>query len=126
MKKVDELIKNSFTSFTGIQCNSNQWDQATLSTSFGGIGLRRLTHHLNAGYVASSRLAINSINSLVPNAVIPELDDIIKSEFNDIPVDNLSKQSLLSQKLEKKLYDSLLQRLGDCGKARLRSASSTG
>ena len=51
-----------FTKCTSVDTPDNAWQQAQLSRSRGGLGLRCLSHHSSAGYIASLTASDNGSN----------------------------------------------------------------
>ena len=110
-----------------LSLNCSAWKQATLSLSHGGLGLRSLFLHCFAAYISSISAtfpdhtnspylpeAINIYNALVsPNEAASSTIDFI-----------LTHRHILSQKLEEKQFQSLLQFSTLADRARLLSVSS--
>ena len=48
----DQDVQKCFTSCTGVHPSSVAWKQAQLSLSRGGLGLRSLSHHAPAAFIA--------------------------------------------------------------------------
>ena len=49
----DQDVQKCFTSCTGVHSSNVAWKQAQLSLSRGGLGLRSLSHHAPAAFIAS-------------------------------------------------------------------------
>ena len=49
----DEDVRRCFSASTGIYTSDDAWRQAQLSLSRGGLGLRSLSHHASADFIAS-------------------------------------------------------------------------
>ena len=49
----DEDIRQCFSSSAGIDASDAAWQQAQLSLSRGGLGLRSLAHHASAAFISS-------------------------------------------------------------------------
>ena len=49
----DQDVQKCFTSCTGVHSSNVAWKQARLSLSSGGLGLRSLSHHAPAAFIAS-------------------------------------------------------------------------
>ncbi len=55
----DSKVRDTFTSFSGIITNNEEWSQAGLGFKHGGLGLRSAARHSEAAYLASSCSARN-------------------------------------------------------------------
>ena len=51
--KFDNSVRKCFEEFTGLHPDDAQWIQASLATRVGGLGLRSLSRHSSAAYLAS-------------------------------------------------------------------------
>ena len=56
-------IRQCFTECTSVDTPDNAWQQAQLSRSRGGLGLRCLSHHSSAAYIASLTASDNGSNT---------------------------------------------------------------
>ena len=85
----DEDVRRCFSSSTGIDASDAAWQQAQLSLSRGGQGLRSLAHHASAAFISSlssSGLAPNSSQHLSDavgmfNQLVPAEDSIKFEDF---------------------------------------------
>ena len=106
----------------------NSWEQAQLSLSRGGLGLRSLSHHSAAAYISSvsaseqcsvpmSHLhtSVNLFNALIPSANAITLDDVVSSPCH---------QHALSSKIENHQFTLLFDHSSLPDRARLLSVSS--
>ena len=125
----DDSVRACFMECTAIDLSPNcpAWKQATLSLSHGGMGLRSVFLHCSAAYISSISAsfpdhinspylleAINIYNALVsPN-------EALSSTFDSIH----TNRHVLSQNLEDKQFQSLLQSSSLADRARLLSVSS--
>ena len=53
LQMFDQDVQKCFTSCTGVHPSNVAWNQAQLSLSCGGLGLRSLSHHAPAAFIAS-------------------------------------------------------------------------
>ena len=53
LQMFDRDVQKCFTSCTGVHPSNVAWNQAQLSLSCGGLGLRSLSHHAPAAFIAS-------------------------------------------------------------------------
>ena len=53
LRSFDEEIKQCFVMCSAINVTSDAWSQAQLGLKFGGLGLRSLSHHAAAAFIAS-------------------------------------------------------------------------
>ena len=109
----DEDIRRCFSSTTGIDASDAAWQQAQLSLSRGGLGLRSLAHHASAAYISSlssSGLAPDSSQHLsdavgMLNRLVPAEDSIKVEDF----LSSAISQGKLSEKLDNQLLSSLVE-----------------
>ena len=117
-----------FAECTAVHAFGNSWQQAQLSLSRGGLGLRSLSHHSSAAYISSvsaseqclvsmSHLltSVNLFNALIPPADTITLDDIVSSPC---------RQHALSSKIENCQFKHLFDHSSLPDRARLLSVSS--
>ena len=92
LQMCDNNIHDAFAECTAVDAFGNSWEQAQLSLSRGGLGLRSLSHHSAAAYISSVRASeqcsvsmshmftsVNLFNALIPSADAITLDDIVSS-----------------------------------------------
>ncbi|KAL5493146.1 hypothetical protein EMCRGX_G014281 [Ephydatia muelleri] len=124
----DQDVQKCFTSCTGVHPSIAAWKQAQLSLSRGGLGLRSLSHHAPAAFIASlcfSGLASNSHVHLLQsletfNSSVHQSDNIqIGSVLEKLP-----SQKTLSSILDDNLFRVLQGSLSIADRARLLSAFS--
>ena len=128
LQLLDEDIRQCFSSSTGIDASDAAWQQAQLSLSRGGLGLRSLAHHASAAFISSlssSGLAPDSSQHLsdavgMINRLVPAEDSI---KFEDFLSSAIS-QGKISEKLDNQLLSSLMEASTVENKARLLSVSS--
>ena len=125
----DADVRRCFTESTAIDTSQSTWQQTQLSLSRGGLGLRQLSKHSMAAYLASlssSGLgsssathlqdAISRYNSLVPELDALNVDSILKT---------VCSQRTLSGKIEERQFSELYDSVSPADKAHLLSVSST-
>ncbi|KAL5499522.1 hypothetical protein EMCRGX_G010956 [Ephydatia muelleri] len=84
LRMFDEDVRQCFSASTGIDTSDDAWQQAQLSLSKGGLGLRSLSHHASAAFIASlssSGSASDSVQNLsdtvgIFNHLVPVADSI--------------------------------------------------
>ena len=104
LQMFDNDVHHAFAECTAVDAFGNSWQQAQLSLSRGGLGLRSLSHHSAAAYISSvsaskqcsasmSHLStsVNLFNALISPADAIILDDVVSS---------LCHQRTLSSKIE--------------------------
>ena len=124
----DQDVQTCFTSCTGVHSSNVAWKQAQLSLSCGGLGLRSLSHHAPAAFIASlcfSGLGSDSHSHLLQaidmfNASVHPSDIIHISSL----LEKFYSQKALSNMLYNHLFNVLLGSLTFADRARLLSASS--
>ena len=120
-------VRRCFSASTGIDTSDDAWQQAQLSLSKGGLGLRSLSHHASAAFIASlsdSGSASDSVQNLsdtvgIFNHLVPVADSIQVESL----LSSAIPQKILSQKLDNHHFSSLLEASTIANKARLLSVS---
>ena len=123
-------VHHCFALCTGIDTTNSAWEQAQLSLSKGSIGLRSLSDHLSACYIASLSMSslclewisnhylVHSIEEY--NGRIPPTEAITIEAASHTPV----CQKDLSSKLENSQFNKLSANSSLLDRARLLSVSS--
>ena len=124
----DNDVRHCFAECTMVDTSDAAWQQAQLSLSRGGLGLRRLSLHSPAAYIASavasdcsspqSKHLLHAIDLF--NASVPTTDELT---ITSITTSNLT-QKLLSAKLEDQQFTKLFANASLPDRARLLSISS--
>ena len=65
----DNAVRRCFEQFSGLHPDDAQWMQATLATKMGGLGLRSLSRHSSAAYLASRSSCFQLCQQLDPHHV---------------------------------------------------------
>ena len=128
LRLYDDDVRQCFTECTSVDTPNHAWQQAQLSLSRGGLGLRCLSHHSSAAYIASLTASdsgsntnhhllqsIQLYNSLVPVAETVSMEAVLESPGH---------QKVLSSRCEDHQFRLLFQSLSLPNRARLLSASS--
>ena len=128
MQMFDNDIHHAFAECIAVDAFGNSWQQAKLSFSRGGLGLRSLSHHSAAAYISSvsaseqctvsmSHLftSVNLFNALIPPADAITLNDIVSSPC---------RQHALSSKIENHQFKLLFDHSSLPDRAHLLSVSS--
>ena len=102
LRLYDDDVCQCFTECTSVDTPNHAWQQAQLSRSRGGLGLRCLLHHSSAAYIASLTASdsgsntnhhllqsIQLYNSLVPVAEAVSMEAILESPVHQkvLPAD---------------------------------------
>ncbi|KAL5509663.1 hypothetical protein EMCRGX_G005065 [Ephydatia muelleri] len=124
----DNDVRHCFAECTMVDTSDAAWQQAQLSLSRGGLGLRRHSLHSPAAYIASvvasdcsspqSKHLLHAIDLF--NASVPNTDELT---ITSITTSNLT-QKLLSAKLENQQFTKLFANASLPDRARLLSISS--
>ena len=107
----DDDVRQCFSQCLVVEAQDDAWNQAQLSLSHGGLGLRSLTAHSCTAYITSlcsSDLCVVDSPHLI-NAVGKFFSQV--SGYHRSPTANPASQRVLSGKLESQMFRSLL---GDC------------
>ncbi|KAL5460145.1 hypothetical protein EMCRGX_G033572 [Ephydatia muelleri] len=130
LNQLSDDIYQCFTECTSVDTPDNAWQQAQLSLSRGGLGLRCLSHHSSAAYIASLTASDNVSNTNHHflqalqhyNSLVPLAEAVSVEAGLELP-GHLSQRNL-SSKLEDHQFRLLFQSLSLPNRARLLSASS--
>ena len=125
----DNDLRSCFSKCLSLDLTEAAWCQSQLSLRFGGFGLRSISHHSSAAFVASFCSsgfatadnhhlihAVNTFNSLVSTS------DAISPES---AIESPPSQRSLSHKLDSLTHSSLYNSASPANKARLLSASAS-
>ena len=99
LKGYDDDVRQCFSECTSIDTTDKAWLQAQLSLSRGGLGLRSLSHHSSAAYIASlsaSGQGITDHSIQLYNAILSTSDTISAIDITD----SVHGQRVLSSKFE--------------------------
>eukprot|EP00731_Ephydatia_muelleri_P011027 Em0005g1613a len=124
----DQDVQKCFTSCTGVHPSIAAWKQAQLSLSRGGLGLRSLSHHAPAAFIAS--LCFSGLGSISHVHLLQSLEIFNSSvhQSDNIQIgsvlEKLPSQKTLSSILDNNLFRVLQGSLSIADRARLLSASS--
>eukprot|EP00731_Ephydatia_muelleri_P004934 Em0002g1110a len=124
----DQDVQKCFTSCTGVHPSIAAWKQAQLSLSRGGLGLRSLSHHAPAAFIAS--LCFSGLGSISHVHLLQSLEIFNSSvhQSDNIQIgsvlEKLPSQKTLSSILDDNLFRVLQGSLSIADRARLLSASS--
>ena len=72
LQMFDNDIHHAFAECTAVDAFGNSWQQAQLSLSSGGLGLRSLSHHSSAAYISSVSASEQCFSIHVPPAHFSE------------------------------------------------------
>ena len=124
----DEEVRQTFSDSMCIEPSDSVWQQAQLSLSRGGLGLRSASLHSSAAFMSSfsmSGFATNTSHHLLRsldhfNACVSPAEAISIDELLNSP----TTQKMLSTKIENKQFQLLFDASSIPNRARLMSASS--
>ena len=124
----DDFMQQCFSECTAVDASAATWQQAQLSLKRGGLGLRSLSFHSPAAYIASflsSGLSPSSdryISSSLHlyNSLVDPQDSITHESVGDSPL----SQKVLSSKIEDQQFNNLFHNASVTDRARLLSISS--
>ena len=124
----DNDVRHCFALSTAVDTTNNAWKQAQLSLSRGGLGLRQLSEHSFACYIASLSMAgmCSESNQHLLNA-IDKFNEHVSNE-DTVTLEAIREtschQKMLSNKLEDSLFAQLFSKSSLPDRARLLSVSS--
>ena len=129
LRLFDAQVRAAFEQFTCLQPDDEQWAQATLSTNGGGLGLRSLTTHSQAAFLASRSSCLNLCRELDPAHVFHSSDGsaaaperLAREAFNNSVADNARLPYDITDKLSQKV---LSQAVDDFTAAGLKQEGAT-
>ena len=124
----DVEVRQCFAQSIAVEVTDRAWQQAQLNLSHGGLGLRSVSHHSSAAYIAS--LCASGFGD-AQNSHLSHTVDLFKklvSPSEVISVDAITTspvhQRVLSKKLEDHQFSLLLEASSPADKARLLSVSA--
>ena len=128
LEAFDHDIRATFSKCTAVDTSNPAWQQAELSLGRGGLGMRSLSRHSPAAYIASLSSsgagplsqehlihAVELFNSLVPLSEAVSIEEVLISPFH---------QKVLSCKIDNHLFNTLYEQSSAANRARLLSVSS--
>ena len=128
LEAFDYDMRTAFTKCTAVDTSNQAWQQAELSLRRGGLGMRSLSWHSPAAYIASLSSsgagplsqehlihAVELFNSLVPSSEAISIENVLTSPIH---------QKVLSNKIDSHLFNVLLEQPSPADNARLLSVSS--
>ena len=124
----DEDVRQCFVFCSAIEVSDTAWKQAQLSLRFGGLGLRSLSCHATAAYIASLSLSGlgQSNNHHLQQAVIAYNSKVASHHAitAESALASPTTQRELSSKIDEDQFKSLLGASCPADKARLLSVSA--
>ena len=125
----DNDVCHCFASCTGVDTSDDAWEQAQLSLSRGGFGLRRLSKHSPAFFIAS--VCMSGLFSAPQQHLLQSIDDFnhcippSKAISFESLTNTPSSQKALSGELKDELFRQILSKSSVPDRARLLSVSSS-
>ena len=128
LESFDDEVRQCFASCLALSIPDSNWDQAQLSLSFGGLGLRSLARHSPAAFISSlAASGCASPGNLHLQKAVASFNNQV-SMLDSITVDAALAvppyQHTLSKKLDNHLFQSLLSSASPVNKAHLLSVSA--
>ena len=124
----DNDIRQCFKHCFVLDTSDSTWQQVQLSLCYGSLGLQSLSHHSSTAFIASvsssgfgdrdNQYLVQAINSF--NTQVLPSDTISVESVLSSPI----KQRTLSQKLDNRLFKTLLVSSSFANKARILSESA--
>ena len=124
----DDGVQQCFSECTAVDASAATWQQAQLSLKRGGLGLRSLSFHSPAAYVASflsSGLSPSSGRYLslslhLYNSLVDPQDSLTPESIGDSPL----SQKVLSSKIEEQQFNNLFHNASVTDRAPLLGCQS--
>ena len=126
----DVEVRQCFTQSIAVEVTDRAWQQAQLNLSHGGLGLRSVSHHFSAAFIASFCAssfgdaqnphlshAVDFFNTLVSPSEVISVVAITASSIHQ-------RVLYMSKKLEDHQFSLLLETSSPANKARLLSVSA--
>ena len=127
-KYFENDVRHCFALCTGVDTSDDAWEQAQLSLSRGGLGLRRLSKHSPACYIAS--VCKSGLSSAPQQHLLQSIDDFnhcippSKAIYFESLTNTPSSQKALSGEIEDAMFRQLVSKSSIPDRARLISVSS--
>ena len=124
----DQDVRSCLSQSTSVDLTDVSWNQAQLSLSRGGLGMRSLMLHAPAAYIASVCSSGYGLQSLTHLTHAVEMFNVCVAPADKISLDSLASsninQKMLSSKLDDYQLQSILNRSSVADRARLLSISA--
>eukprot|EP00731_Ephydatia_muelleri_P015049 Em0008g769a len=124
----DGVVAGSSTESTSVDLTDVSWNQAQLSLSRGGLGMRSLMLHAPAAYIASVCSSGYGLQSLTHLTHAVEMFNVCVAPADKISLDSLASsninQKILSSKLDDYQLQGIFNRSSVADGARLLSISA--
>ena len=125
----DAGVRRTFCLCTGVDASNDAWQQAQLSLGKGGLGLRSLSLHSPTAFIASVCSAGYGSHSTSQLSQAIDMFNCLVASSDVISVENLLSscsvhQKALSEKLDDRQFNLLLNCSSVADRARLLSVSS--
>jgi hypothetical protein len=124
----DDDVRRSFEECLAIETTETAWKQAKLSLSNGGMGLRSLSEHCSAAYIASFAASVRnlSVGDYLPSAIDHYNERVVDNDAieSTLLVENRPRQRNLSAAIDKRTLASLIETASAADKARLVAVST--
>ena len=124
----DQEVKSCLSQSTLVDLTDVSWNQAQLSLSRGGLGMRSLMLHAPAAYIASVCSSGYGLQSLTHLTHAVEMFNVCVAPADKISLDTLTSsninQKMLSSKLDDYQFQGIFNSSSVADKARLLSISA--
>ena len=129
LRSFDEEVKHCFVMCSAINVTNDAWSQAQLGLKFGGLGLRSLSHHAAAAFIASLSFsgfgkadnihlqqAVAMFNAQVSPSNVITVNSALESPIH---------QKVLSGMIQAQHFHILLESSSPANRARLLSVAAS-
>ena len=89
----DKAVRRCFEQLSGLHPDDDQWLQATLATKVGGLGLRSLSRHSSAAYLASRSCCFQLCQQLDPQHIWEVSDPLSSANKAALEVNRLARSA---------------------------------
>ena len=124
----DQDVRSCLSQSTSVDLTDVSWNQAQLSLSRGGLGMRSLMLHAPAAYIASICSSGYGLQSLTHLTHAVEMFNVCVAPADKISLDSLASsninQKMLSSKLDDYQLQGIFNRSSVADRARLLSISA--
>eukprot|EP00731_Ephydatia_muelleri_P014404 Em0008g124a len=124
----DQDVRSCLSQSTSVDLTDVSWNQAQLSLSRGGLGMRSLMLHAPAAYIASVCSSGYGLQSLTHLTHAVEMFNVCVAPADKISLDSLASsninQKMLSSKLDDYQLQGIFNRSSVADRARLLSISA--
>ena len=133
LKLLDNMVQSTAIKVTNVKLEGPSWQQASLPTRFGGLGLRRVESLALPCYIASFNKSLDLMQTIIPESVTGKPNLLVEAEQKliidypniEIPTgEAIMQQHAWDEAVSKIEFSNLINSANQVHSARLLAASS--